>query len=396
MSATVRLKPGREKAALNRHPWIFSGAVRAVDGDPADGAVVDVHSADGAFVARGTWNGQSQIVVRLLTWDAAEAVDRGFWRGRLEAAIGRRAALAGDAETTAYRLANAESDGLPGLIVDRYGDWLVIQALTAGIEYHKQAIVEELNQLAGPAGIVERSDTDARLKEGLEPETGVLSGEAAPELVEIREHGLRFLVDVYGGHKTGFYLDQRDNRALLREYAAGAEMLNAFCYTGAFSVYGASAGASRVVNVDTSDEALALAERNLALNGFAALPSEFLSADVFEQLRTFRDRGDSFDLIVLDPPKFAHSKGQVDAACRGYKDINLLAFKLLRPGGTLFTFSCSGLVGADLFQKVVFQASVDAERDAQILHWMRQPADHPTLLSFPEGAYLKGLVCRVW
>jgi len=392
----VILKHGRQKAALNLHPWIFSGAIERLEGDPTDGGIVDVFTKAGAFVGRGTYNSQSQIVVRLLTWDEGEAIDRAFWGRRLEAAIERRAALAADPNTTAYRLVHAESDGLPGLIVDRYGDWLVLQALTLGIEHHKQDIILALNALVRNRGIIERSDVDVRAKEGLAPTTGLLSGEAAPELLEIRECGRRFLVDLYNGHKTGFYLDQRDNRARLLDYARDAEVLNAFGYTGAFSVYAASGGAARVVDVDTSVEALKLAERNMALNDYGNIPADYLDADVFAQLRTFRDQGASFDLIVLDPPKFAHSKGQIEAACRGYKDINLLAFKLLRPGGVLFTFSCSGLVSMDLFQKVVFGASVDAGRQAQIIHWLTQPPDHPTLLSFPEGAYLKGLVCRAW
>jgi 23S rRNA (cytosine1962-C5)-methyltransferase len=390
------LKKGREKSARNLHPWIFSGAIHAVKGDPADGDVVDVCDSREDFIAQGTYNSRSQIAVRLLTWDREEVVDHDFWRRRLKAAIDGRVSLIADPTTTAYRLVNAESDGLPGLIVDRYGDWLVLQALTAGIERYKQDIVSELNDLAQPKGVVERSDADVRTKEGLPPSIGNLGGELAPAHIEIQERGLRFQIDVHTGHKTGFYLDQRDNRALLTDYVAGSEVLNAFSYTGAFSVYAASAGAAHVVNVDTSGEALKLAESNMALNGYADRPAEYIQADVFEQLRAFRDRGTRFDAIILDPPKFAHSKGQVAAACRGYKDINLLALKLLRPDGILFTFSCSGLVSIDLFQKVVFGASADAGRQAQILHRLSQPSDHPTLLSFPEGAYLKGFVCRVW
>ena len=396
MNPTIILKAGRDKSARNRHPWLFSGAIQHIRGEPADGDVVDVLDREGDFVARGTYNSQSQIAIRLLTWDADEAINDAFWHQRLQAAIQRRAALAADDTTSAYRLVNAESDGLPGLIVDRYGDWLVLQSLAAGIESHKATITEHLNTLLQPAGIEERSDADVRQKEGLEPATGTLVGQEPPLHIEIQEHGLRFLVDVRKGHKTGFYLDQRDNRVMLLKHADGAEVLNAFAYSGAFGVYAAAAGAARIVNVDTSADALNLAQQNMALNGYDDALNEYNTADVFQLLRAYRDEGTQFDMIVLDPPKFAHSKGQIEAACRGYKDINLLAFKLLRPNGLLFTFSCSGHVSADLFQKVVFQASVDAGRQAQIIQRLTQPADHPTLLSFPEGTYLKGLVCRVW
>jgi 23S rRNA (cytosine1962-C5)-methyltransferase len=395
MTGRVILKPGREKSALNRHPWVFSGAVARLEGDPDD--IVDVCDCEGRFLARGTYNAHSQIRVRLLTWDESEQIDASSWRARLAAAIERRAALAGDPSLTAYRLAHAESDGLAGLIVDRYGDWLVIQALTLGIERHKREIVEALVDLTGPVGVLERSDVDVRRLEGLPEAKGVLWGQAPPERVEIVEGGLRYLVDLYNGHKTGFYLDQRENRAwLARQPLSDCEVLDVFCYTGGFAMCAAAAGAARLVCVDGSRPALDLAHENLTLNAYADLPVEFVEADVFQQLRIWRDGGRTFDVIVLDPPKFVHSRGQMQRGLRGYKDVNLLAFQILRPGGLLVTFSCSGLVSDDLFQKVVFGASLDAGRQAQIVAWLHQGADHPVLLSFPEGSYLKGLACRVW
>jgi 23S rRNA (cytosine1962-C5)-methyltransferase len=392
--ASVILKPGREKPVLNRHPWIFSGAIRQVQGDPEPGSIVEVRAHDGRFLGQGYINPASQIVVRMLTWDT-RPVDREFWRRRLQRAIAMRQEVIEQDTTTAYRLVNAESDGLPGLVVDRYNDFLVIQVLTLGIERHRQVLVELLEELLEPRGIVERSDVEVRTLEGLPTRVAVLAGEPPPETVEIVEHGLRFLVDLMAGHKTGFYLDQRDNRRRIGEYAGGREVLNAFAYTGGFGVYAAAAGARHVVHVETSEEALALAQQNVALNGLPAAGHEYVPEDVFQVLRRYRDTGREFDVVVLDPPKFARTKAQVEAACRGYKDINWLALRILRRGGVLFTFSCSGLVSAELFQKVVFAAATDAGRQVQVLGRMTQASDHPFLLSFPEGEYLKGLICRV-
>lgn len=397
----VFLKPGRDKPVRQRHPWVFSGAIARIQGDPADGDIVEVRDAQGAFLARGMLNRRSQIVVRLLTWEADEAIDEGFWRRRLERAIAGRAPLAADPATNAYRLVNAENDGLPGLIVDRYDRFLGVQFLTLGIDRHKELLVALLADLLAPEGIFERSDVDVREKEGLAPVTGRLWGAEPPPLVGIRETGLRFLVDMRGGHKTGFYLDQRENRRVFQRMLSampGAEVLNAFAYTGAFGVYAAAAGAGRIVHIDSSAEALALAREHMALNGFSEASGRddaFIVGDVFAELRRFRAAGRRFDAIVLDPPKFVYSAGQLPRATRGYKDINWLAFQLLRPGGLLFTFSCSGLVTPDLFQKIVFGAAVDAGREAQIIARLSHGPDHPILLSFPEGEYLKGLVCRI-
>jgi len=393
--ARVILKRGREKPVLNRHPWIFSGAIQRIEGEVADGEVVVVADYRGLFLAQGYLNRRSQIAVRLLTWDEGEVIGRDFWGRQLERAWASRQAVADDPSTDAYRLVNAESDLLPGLIVDRYGDYLAAQFLTLGIERWKAELVGLLADLLKPRGIYERGDVEVRKKEGLAQVSGLLDGEEPPDLVEITENGRRFLVDIKAGHKTGFYLDQRENRQKLTRYCPGKEVLNCFAYTGAFAVYAAAAGAGRITNVESSAEALALARRNVALNGFADRDDEYVEGDVFHVLREYRDQGRTFDLIILDPPKFAYSRNRVESACRGYKDINLLAMQIIAPGGILFTFSCSGLVSPDLFQKVLFGASVDAGRDVQIIEKLSQASDHPILLTFPESEYLKGLVCRV-
>ena len=391
------LKPKRGRSVRQRHPWLFSGAIARVDAEAGDGGLVDVVSAGGEWLARGYLNRRSQITVRLLSWERERAIDEAFWRARLVRAIAGRAALSADVGTTAYRLVNAESDGLPGLVVDRYADWLVIQALTLGMEQRKETLVELLvESLADVRGVYERSDADVRQKEGLGPSAGRLWGEEPPELVEVLEHGYRFLVDLKAGHKTGFYLDQRENRARLPAYCAGAEVLNAFAYTGAFGVYALGGGAAHVVNVDTSEEALALARRHVALNGLDEARSACEAADVFAQLRAYRARERQFDLIVLDPPRFALSRSHIKRASRGYKDINRVALQLIRRGGVLVTFSCSGLVSRELFQKIVFGAALDAGREVQIIAHLSQAGDHPVALNFPEAAYLKGLLCRVW
>ena len=401
----VIIRAGKEKAIRRRHPWVFSGAVARVEGSPADGDLVTVRSQSGEFLARGYYNRRSAIRIRLLTWDESEAVDESFWRSRLERAISARGVenrINQHGTSNAYRLINAENDGLPGLVVDRYGDWLVIQALTLGIAVRKELLTGLLAELLNPAGIYERSDVDIRDKEGLLPETGLLNGQEPPDLIEVDENGRRFLVDVRHGHKTGFYLDQRENRAAIGDWFRWDEdadqrvVLNTFAYTGGFAVYALASLVRRVINVDSSADALNLARRNVALNGFAVADDDFVVGDVFQVLRGYRDRGQQFDMIILDPPKFAQSARQVESASRGYKDINWLAFRLLKPGGVLVTFSCSGAISADLFQKIVFGALVDAGRDAQIVRYLAQGADHPVALTFPEGAYLNGLICRVW
>ena len=391
----VILKKGRDKAVRNRHPWIFAGAIERIEGDPEDGDIVTVRSARGAFLARGYLNRRSQIAVRLLSWDEMETIDDGFWEQRVASAVGRRQTLIAEPQTTAYRLVYAEADLVPGLIVDRYGDFLVVQCLTLGIAQRREQIVGALVRATAPRGVYERSDVDVREYEGLPPAVGVLHGDAPPTDLPILENGHQFLVDIEKGQKTGFYLDLRPARQALTRFAQGREVLNAFCYSGAFSVYAAQAGAGPITNLDASTEALALARRNAEANGLGGRGTDtYVEGDVFAELRRFRDQGRSFDLIVLDPPKFAPTRKHVQRASRAYKDINLLAIKLLRPGGVLFTFSCSGGVDAGLFQKIVFGASVDAGRDVQLIERLAQGSDHPVLFSFPESAYLKGLVCR--
>jgi 23S rRNA (cytosine1962-C5)-methyltransferase len=396
---SISLKPGREKSLLRRHPWVFSGAIGGVEGQLQPGETVLVQDSRGQPLGWGAYSPQSQITVRMWTFNPEERVDVAFLAARLQRSIAGRATLAGQPNLTAYRLVYAESDGLPGLIVDRYGDFLVAQFLTAGAERWKPELTGLLSELvfcSQPArGIYERSDVDVRSKEGLPPAAGVLAGEAPPETVVIDEYGCQFAVQIAHGHKTGFYLDQRDNRALVADYAAGREVLNAFAYTGAFAVWALHGQAKQVTNVESSQSALELASENVRLNGLDESRVTNVAGDVFRVLRQYRDSRQQFDLIILDPPKFADSRSQLERATRGYKDINLLAFKLLRPGGILFTFSCSGQVTPELFQQVVAGAALDAGREVQVLRRLSQGPDHPVALNFPEGEYLKGLICRV-
>jgi len=387
------LQPERERSLLRRHPWVFSGAIAESQGEPGMGATIDVLANTGEFLARAAYSPHSQIRARAWSFDPEEIVDADFLRRRLERAIASRAPYR--TQTDALRLVHAESDGLPGLIVDQYGDTLVVQFLSAGPELWRETLIDLLLELTGLTTIYERSDADVRSLEGLEPRTGVQRGTLAQTTIQITEHEMAFKVDIATGHKTGFYLDQRGNRLRVRELAAGRELLDAFSYTGGFAANALRGEAAKVTLIDDSAEALALARENLALNGLAAEKAEFLDGDVFKLLRLFRDQGRSFDMVVLDPPKFAQTRAQAERAARGYKDINLLAFKLLRPGGLLATFSCSGGVEADLFQKIVAGAALDAGVDARILERLSQGPDHPVALNFPEGAYLKGLVCEV-
>jgi 23S rRNA (cytosine1962-C5)-methyltransferase len=404
MLPTVKLKPGREKPLLRRHPWIFSGAIGRVDEDIANGQTVEVVDSNGNFLAKGAFSPQSQIRVRVWSWDSEVPVKEGFFRGRLSNAFTARQDILDTRDTDAYRLVHGESDGLPGLIVDRYGDCLVVQSLSSGSEYWLETIVDLLVALTGDKRIYERSDADVRELEGLPQRAGRLypsksglwqTGESDSAIVEIIENGIRFRVDVLRGHKTGFYLDQRDNRARVGRLAQNREVLDCFSYTGGFTLACLAGGAAEVTAVDSSADALALAHENLELNGYNLHQLSMIQGDVFQVLRSFRDQARSFDLIILDPPKFAPTAAQAQQAARGYKDINLLAFKLLRPGGLLATFSCSGGISADLFQKIVAGAALDAAVEAQIIERLSQGPDHPVSLHFPEGAYLKGLICRV-
>jgi 23S rRNA (cytosine1962-C5)-methyltransferase len=400
--ATITLRAGRERPVIQRHPWVFSGAIDSVRGDPVDGEAVDVLAPAGDWLARGLWSSRSQIRARLCTWDPNQHLDEEWLRERIARAVSGRAGLA-DGEAGACRLVFSEADGLPGLIVDRYGAYLVVQILTQGMEARRAELVRALADMLAPRGIFERSDTDMREKEGLPPGDGLLWGEEPPDQITLcpavaagpHEEPPLLLVDLRAGQKTGTYLDQAVNRARVAAYCRGASVLDCFSYSGGFSAYAARAGAASLTLIDTSPAALDLARQSLALNQIAT-PAEYVEGNVFKVLRAFRAEGRRFDVIVLDPPKFANSQGQVDHAARGYKDINWVAMQLLNPGGTLATFSCSGLISPDLFQKIVFGASVDAGRDVQIIERLGQSPDHPILLTFPESEYLKGFVCRVW
>ncbi|MEO8610635.1 MAG: class I SAM-dependent rRNA methyltransferase [Chloroflexota bacterium] len=406
MSGIIEIKKGREKPIRQQHPWIFSGAIHAVKGDPAPGDKVTVTDVNGKFLAQGYWNAKSQIQVRILTWQDEE-INEDWWRRMLRRAIeGRKFYNEYRSRTTydeGYRVINAENDFIPGLIVDRYNDWLVLQALTLFIDMQKltfaRLIAEIFAELGIPVkGIYERSDVDVRHKEGLREQTGLLWGEEPPEYIQLGQEALIYLVDVRKGHKTGFYLDQKQNHKIIEELAdtydfdPSANLLNLFSYTGRFGM----AMACHVTNVDASRDALELAERNYKLCHFPDEAVDFIQADVFDYLRDQVEAGNQWDVVILDPPKFAQNAKQVEAAARGYKDINLNAFKCVKPGGYLMTFSCSGAISADLFQKIVFGALADSGRQAQILKHLGPGDDHPVALTFPEGEYLKGLLLRVY
>jgi 23S rRNA (cytosine1962-C5)-methyltransferase len=387
------LKPGRDKSLLARHPWIFSGAVDRVDGDPSSGSTVLVRSADGAPLALAAWSPQSQIRARVWTFDPETLVDEAFFHARIVRAGAARAPLL-DAGHDAVRIVHGESDGLPGVIADRFADVVVVQLSSAGADAWRSAIIAALATTPGVACVYERSDAEVRVLEGLPPVVGVAAGRLPPE-VRMREAGLVYHVDVAGGQKTGFYLDQRDNRARVGAASADRRVLNAFCYTGGFTLAALAGGATSVLSIDSAADALRMAARNLAANpGLPAARAEWREADVFTDLRRLRNEGRSFDLVVLDPPKFAPTAAHAARAARAYKDINLLALKLLAPGGLLATFSCSGGISAELFQKIVAGAAVDARAEASVIARMTASADHPVALAFPEGDYLKGLLVR--
>ncbi len=390
----IVVKPGREKSILRHHPWIFTGAVERIVDSPKSGETVDVMSSNGQFLAIAAYSPHSQIVGRVWTWDINQGVDADFFQMRLEKAFSARQKLIDIRQTNAIRLVHGESDGLPGLILDQYGDILVIQLLSSGVEFWREVLIDLIVKLAKPRMLYERSDVDVRQLEGLPPVHGVLYGQLTSEQIIINEKGLKFKVDIVNGHKTGFYLDQRDNRLRVRNLAQGLHVLDCFSYSGGFTVNALVGGAESVILIDSSAEALAMAQQNIELNALNRNYTQIIDGDVFSILRLFRDKGSSFDLVILDPPKFAHTVAQAENAARGYKDINLLAFKLLRPGGYLVTFSCSGGVDEDLFQKIVAGAALDAGVDALIVERLHQGRDHPVALNFPEGAYLKGFIIQ--
>jgi 23S rRNA (cytosine1962-C5)-methyltransferase len=391
-AATLVLKPGREKSLLRRHPWVFSGAVESADGAPGAGETVQVVASDGRFLAWAAFSPSSQIRARAWSFDEARAPGPGLLREKLEAALALRRTRIGP-ETDAMRLVHGESDGLPGVIADRYADALVVQLLSAGAERWRETLIDQLAELSGCSRIYERSDADARQLEGLPPREGwALGAPGADPVVEIGEHGLRYAVDMAQGQKTGFYLDQRDNRARIGELARGRDVLNCFCYTGGFTLSAIAGGARSVLSIDGSAAALRMAQANAERNALGSAAAEWLQADVFRALRELGARERRFDLIVLDPPKFAPTPRDAERAARGYKDINLNALRLLRPGGLLATFSCSGGVSPELFQKIVAGAAADAPASLRLRERRWAAPDHPVLVEFPEGEYLKGLL----
>jgi 23S rRNA (cytosine1962-C5)-methyltransferase len=393
----VVLKPGKEKSLLRRHPWVYASAVTRVEGDPAGGAAVEIRAADGRFLAWAAYSPESAIRARVWSFVEAVPVSAELLVQRVRAAVERRATMAAD--TNALRLVFGEADGLPGLIVDRYADQLVTQFQSAGVEAWRDALIEALLQVTGCRDVFDRSDGAIRARDGLAAISGVLRGSEPPAHIEVIEHGLRFLVDVRRGHKTGFYIDQRDNRRLARDIVArgavrtgrGPRCLNCFCYTGGFSIAMLAGGAEAVHSIDSSAEALRVAAEHVALNQLEPGRARWEEADVFTALRTLKAEGAQFDVIILDPPKFASSHHHVDRAARAYKDINLNALRLLAPGGSLLTFSCSGAIDVDLFQKIVAGAIIDAGVDAWMMSRLGSSTDHPLMMTVPESEYLKGL-----
>lgn len=390
----VVLKEGREKSLTRRHPWVFSGAIATTDDGLQPGDTVRVETRSGRFLAHAAISPASQIRLRVWSFDESEPIDAGFIDQRLRQAVDLRQSLGLLDADGACRLVFSESDRLPGLIVDRYAEHLVCQFLSTGSQRWREAIVDSLGRLLSPRSIYERSDAAARRKEGLPPRRGLLAGSEPAEEVQFDNGSGLSLVDIATGQKTGAYLDQRRNRQRVAAYARGREVLDAYSYTGAFGISTLRHGASQVMLLDSSEDALRMAQRVAVLNEVAER-CELLRGGVPEQLRRLRDAGRQFDLVILDPPKFVHSDRQLKSGCRGYKDINMLALGLLRPGGILATFSCSGHVSSDLFQKVLAGAALDAGREVQILERLGQAPDHPVALEFPQAEYLKGLILHV-
>ncbi|EMH1199192.1 23S rRNA (cytosine(1962)-C(5))-methyltransferase RlmI [Serratia nevei] len=395
MTVRLFLAKGREKSLLRRHPWVFSGAVQRVEGKAHSGETIDILDSQGKWLARGAYSPESQIRARVWTFQSDEEINIDFFIRRLQQAQSWRDWVAQRDGLDGYRLIAGESDGLPGITIDRFQNFLVLQLLSAGAEYQRPALLSALQHCYPECSIYDRSDVAVRKKEGLPLAQGPVLGDLPPELLPITEHGMKLLVDIQQGHKTGFYLDQRDSRLAARNYSAGRRVLNCFSYTGAFAVSALMGGCAQVISVDTSQAALDIARQNVELNKLDLSKAEFVRDDVFQLLRNYRTQGEKFDLIIMDPPKFVENKNQLASACRGYKDINMLALQLLNPGGILLSFSCSGLMPTDLFQKILADAAVDAGRDVQFIEQFRQAADHPVIATYPEGLYLKGFACRV-
>jgi 23S rRNA (cytosine1962-C5)-methyltransferase len=395
MSARISLNVGREKSLLRKHPWIFSKAVNKIKGKPMLGDTVDVFDSKGNWLAKGAYSPESQIRIRVWSFDENQEIDHDFFFDKLQKAQARRDWFIAQGNLTGYRLIAGESDGLPGVTIDKYDNFIVCQLLSAGADFHRYTIVNCLTELYPGCHIYERSDVDVRKKEGLEPVTGWLTEPQDSTECVIEEHGIKIHVDIATGHKTGFYLDQRDSRLAAGRFSKDKTVLNCFSYTSTFALHCAANNAKEVINVDVSQAALDMGKRNLELNGLSGANVSFVKEDVFKLLRKYREEKRRFDMIILDPPKFVESKAQLTGACRGYKDINMLAMQLLNPGGLLLTFSCSGLMEASLFQKVVADAALDAKRNAYFVERLQQAADHPISSNYPEGYYLKGLVCQI-
>jgi len=391
----VILKKGKEKAVLHHHPWVFSGAVERVNGKPENGDIVRLLNAKGDFMAYGFYNGQSRVALRLLEWDEHVEVNEHWFREKVAAAVAGRSNLLVDGVTNTCRLIFSESDYLPGLIVDKYANHLAVQVLTSGMEKIMPVIIDELQRLLNPESIFDKSDASSRSHEGLETQNILLAGNHPPERVEVIENGIIYNINIAEGQKSGFYCDQRDNREIVASYAKGKNVLDCFCYTGGFTLNSLQNGAKCVTAVDSSVPAIDTLKENIALNNFDASKVTAIASEVNKQLRKFRDEGELFDIVVLDPPKFAPSRSALDKASRAYKDLNRLGMLLLNKGGLLATFSCSGAMNMETFKQVLAWAALDAGKQVQFIHQFCQPADHPVRASFPEGEYLKGLLCRV-
>lgn len=392
----VLLKKGKEKAVLHRHPWVFSGAIEQVKGKPKNGDIVRLLDGKGVFMAYGFYNDQSRVALRLLEWDENVTVDEQWFRDKVAVAIASRNTLLADGSTDTCRLIFSESDYLPGLIVDKYANHLAVQVLTSGIEKVLPVIIDELNRLLKPESIFDKSDASSRNHEGLETQNIVLAGNHPPERVEVRENGIIYNINIAEGQKSGFYCDQRDNRKIVASYAKGKKILDCFCYTGGFTLNSLQNGATSVTAVDSSVPAIETLKENIILNKFESSKVTSIPSDVNKQLRKFRDEGEFFDIVVLDPPKYAPSRSALDKASRAYKDLNRLGMLLLNKGGLLATFSCSGAMDMETFKQVLAWAALDAGKQVQFIHQFCQPEDHPIRASFPEGEYLKGLLCRVF